>query len=102
MTQFSLRPRRKRRSNRRAGCRTIRLTHHASDPHRRPLEIVEEQVALIETTIEVQLGVLKDLRAKGYATGDADTHLTILSAKLVMQLADREKLRAEVAELPPE
>jgi hypothetical protein len=59
-------------------------------------------LALTEATIEVQLGVLQDLRAKGYAIGAAETHLTVLSAKLVTQLAERDKLRAELAALPPE
>jgi hypothetical protein len=63
------------------------------------LEIVEEQIALGETNIEVQLGIIKELRAAGYATGDAEAHLAVLAATLVAHLAERDKLRAEVAVL---
>lgn len=64
------------------------------------LEIVEEQIALTEASIEVQLGAIEEMRSKGFATGDTETHLTILAAKLVARLAERDKLRAELAALP--
>ena len=65
------------------------------------LEIVEEQIGLAEASIEVQLGVLKQLRSAKHATEDAQTHLTILAAKLVTLLAERDKLRAERDAHPP-
>lgn len=64
------------------------------------LEIVEDRIALGEANVEVQLGVIRELRAAGYATGDAETHLVVLAATLVGHLAERDKLRAGLAALP--
>ena len=64
------------------------------------LEIVEGQIALGEANIEVQLGLIKELRAKGYPPADAEAHLAVLAATLVGNLAERDRLRAEMAALP--
>ncbi|MBX3501437.1 MAG: hypothetical protein KF889_18510 [Alphaproteobacteria bacterium] len=61
------------------------------------LEIVEHRIALGEVDIEVQLGLIGELRAAGRATADAHAHLAVLAARLVASLAERDRLRARLA-----
>jgi len=61
------------------------------------LEIVEEQIALGEANIEVQLGLIKALRGAGHTPADAEAHLAVLAATLVTRLAERDKLQTELA-----
>ena len=64
------------------------------------LAIVEDQIGLAQASVESQRSVVDELRRNGYATGSAETNLTLMKAKLVIHLAERERLRAELAAMP--
>jgi hypothetical protein len=64
------------------------------------LEIVDGQIALAEANIRTQLGAIEEIRRAGLATGCADTYLTILQASLGVLVAERDRLRAQLAALP--
>jgi hypothetical protein len=63
------------------------------------LEIVEGQIALAQANIEAQRRVIEGMRQKGFATGDAETYLTILQTSLTVHLAERKRLRLELVAL---
>jgi hypothetical protein len=65
------------------------------------LGIVEDQISLTQAGIDAQRSVVAQMRGKHYATGDAETHLTVLEASLAVHLAERQRLRAELAALRP-
>jgi hypothetical protein len=63
------------------------------------LEIVETQIELTQASIDGQRALIENMRQKAYAIGDAETHLTILQARLAMHQAERNRLRTELAAL---
>jgi len=64
------------------------------------LEIVEEQIALGEASIEVQLGLIREMRAQGQPLADAEAHVAVLAATLVRNLAERNRLRGGFPDAP--
>jgi len=63
------------------------------------LEIVDAQIALARANIEAQANIIESMREKGFATGDAETHLTIIQASLASHLAEQARLHAQLAAL---
>jgi hypothetical protein len=64
------------------------------------MQIVEGQIDLAQANIEAQRNVIERMRERGFATGDAETYLTILQASLAAHMAERERLHAQLAALP--
>ncbi|MBX3502539.1 MAG: hypothetical protein KF889_24095 [Alphaproteobacteria bacterium] len=65
------------------------------------LESVEERIALAQAAIGAQHGVIEELRRNEIAASAARTQLTVLEIGLAGDLAERDRLRAELAALPP-
>jgi hypothetical protein len=64
------------------------------------LAILEERIGLAEASIDCQRRAIEQMRKKRRATGTAETNLTIAQVNLAVHLAERERLRADLAALP--
>ena len=63
------------------------------------LQAAEDQVAIIEQQIAYQRGLISSLRREGQNTSSASAELRLLEQTQIQHVAERDRLRAELAEL---